>query len=146
MRLHFYKDMFLLFLFFSIVFLTISCGKAEDEIKNRKTVKYEVCNQEELPDELHVLIEERMEEPFQFTYENSAAMYIAVGYGRQDREEYVVSVREISRDGKGIIVDTILLNSSKTEEYETGEPGRCPYIVLKCEKTEAMVLFCSAME
>jgi len=146
MLTHFYKDVFCLFLFFSLVFLTISCGKAKDELKNRKEIEFEICKKEELPNELYAWIEKRKEKPFRFTYETSACVYLVTGYGRQKSEEYAVAVRAVCKTDNIIVVDTVLVNIAKLGEREAGMPEICPYIVLKCEKTESMVLFCSSME
>ena len=146
MRLHFYKDMFFLFLFFAIVFFTISCGKNDDRTSVRKEINYQVCLSETIPDELRLLIEERKEKPFQMTYENSEHLYLAVGYGRQKSTEYVVAVREIFRSEKKVVIDTILVNGSNTKGMEAGKPGVCPFVVLRCDKMEEIVLFCAAEE
>ena len=138
MNAHFYKEMFLLFLFFALVFLTVSCGKKSGE---KKEVAFSICGETELPDELSALIEKKKEEPFRFTYENSAWMYLAVGYGKQPKGEYVAAVRELYETETGIYADTILISLTHANNQETGEPSVYPYVVIKSKKTEKRVFF-----
>lgn len=138
MRIRFYKDIFCLLLFFAFVFLTISCGRSKGE---KVPVEFEVCNETQLPDELKDLIEEKKESEFQLTYENSQYLYLAVGYGRQPQGEYVAAVKEIYEEEEGIVADMILISLTYAQERETGAPSVCPYIVLRCEKTEKPVFF-----
>lgn len=138
MSFHFFRDMCGLFLLFSLVFLTIGCTKNNSA---HMPVSFAVCREEELPDELSRMIGEKQEEPFQLTYENSAFLYLAVGYGRQPEGEYVAAVREIYENERGIFADMILVGLSHVGEREAGEPSVCPYIVLRCEKKKKEVYF-----
>ena len=137
---HFFKDACCLFLFFTIVFLTISCGKKSDEAEVYP-LEYEVCDETELPDELRIMIEERKEEEFQIIYENSACRYVAAGYGKQKRDEYVVAVKDFYGSGKEIVLDTILIHKSKGEKGRVGRPGLCPYIVIRTSHMEGQIAF-----
>lgn len=138
MTIHFYRDVLCLFLFFSLVFLTMSCGKAED---TKTPVEFELCADEDLPDELAAMIEEKKEEEFQFTYETSAYLYLAAGYGEQPRGEYVAAVREIYENEDGIFADMVLIDRSYSEDKAAGEPSVYPYIVLRCGKKGKPVFF-----
>ena len=135
---HFYKDVFCLFLFFAVVFLTISCGKNSQE---RKEVVFQLCQKEELPDELVRLIEEKKEKEFQLVYENSAYLYLVVGYGKQKSEEYVAVLEEIYELEKGIMVDTTLIHQTYAKDKTAGKPEECPYIVIRFEEKEKQVFF-----
>lgn len=136
----FIKDVCCLFLFLTVIFLTISCGRLGDE-ENRKALPFEICKETQLPDELKNIIDERKEKEFQFVYENSACRYVAVGFGRQKNEEYAVAVKEFYEGEEVIVLDTILKNTDWEEGKETGEAAVCPYLVIRCELTEKPVVF-----
>lgn len=122
---------------FGILSLT-SCEKKEE---TQKEVPFEICGETELPDELRELVEKKKEEPFRFTYENSAHLYLAVGYGKQPCGEYVVAVRQMYETETGIYVDTTLVSLSHVENWQAGEPSVYPYVVIRCEKSEKNVFF-----
>lgn len=130
---------YLLFLFFSV--LGTSCQKNSGASKEKQQVGFVICEEEKLPDELKELIEEKKEQPFQLTFQNTANLYIVVGYGEQLRGEYVAAVRELYETEKGIYADTTLISISYVEKQKAGEPSTYPYVVLKCEKSEKPVFF-----
>lgn len=134
----FYKEMCLMFLFFCLVFLTISCSKKTEK---KKPLSFEICKETELPDELSDLIEKRKEEPFSFTYENTAHLYLAIGYGRQPEGEYVAAVQSLTETEGMIYAETILINLTHAKNLDTGTPSSYPYVVLRCEKNEKPVIF-----
>ncbi len=134
---HFYKDVFCLFLFFAVVFLTVSCGKEGEE---RVEAVYDVCESWELPDELTQLIEEKKTEEFQLVYENSSYQYLAAGYGEQP-EKYVAAVKTLEETKDRIYADFILVSRENLGDRAAGEASLCPYIVLRLEKNGKTVLF-----
>lgn len=138
MSASFYKEMLLLFLFFCLVFLTISCGKKEEK---KSDIFFEICKETEMPDELSHLIEKKKEDTFHFSYENSAYLYLAVGYGVQPKGEYVVAVRQLYETENGIYADMILVSLNHAASYPVGEPSVYPYVVIRCKKTDKNVFF-----
>lgn len=134
----FYKEVGLLFLVFCLVFLTISCSRKTEK---KKPLSFEICKETELPDELLTLIEKKKGEPFSFTYENSAHLYLAVGYGVQPEGEYVAAVRSLSETESVIYADTILISLTHAKNLDTGVPSSYPYVVLRCEKKKKPVIF-----
>ena len=129
-----------MFLFFGMVFMTISCGQSKDAVK-RKEIEYKVCSDTELPDELKTMIEERKEKEFQLIYENSVHSYLIAGYGRQKSEEYAVTLKAFYDEGDTILLDTLLVNHSKAETEKSGQPEPCPYIVIRCDLIKKAVVF-----
>ena len=140
MRIHFYKIFLLLVFLFATALVIISCGRGSNNIK-RSELEYTICTETELPDELKVMIEERKEKEFQLVYENSAYCYLAVGYGRQKNDNYVVDVKDFYESEEQIILDTILISSSKADTDKTGYLETCPYIVIRCAATEKPASF-----
>lgn len=130
-----------IFLLITCLCFTVSCGKKETESVKKIPVPFAICEEEKLPDELLELIEHKKISPFQLTFQNSANLYIAVGYGQQPGGEYVAAVRELYETEKGIYADTTLISISYVKNQKAGEPSTYPYVVLKCEKTEKPVFF-----
>ena len=137
---HFFKDVCCMFLFFGMVFMTISCGQSRDAVK-KKEIEYKVCSDTELPDELKTMIEERKEKEFQLIYENSVHSYFVAGYGRQKCAEYAVTIKAFYDEGDNILLDTLLVNHSKAETEKSGQSELCPYIVIRCDLIKKPVVF-----
>jgi hypothetical protein len=121
--------------------ICIFTQKRQENAEEKKELAFSICEEEQLPDELKERIEERKEEPFQLTFQNSANLYIVVGYGEQPRGEYVAAVRELYETERGIYVDTTLISISYAKEQQAGEPSTYPYVVLKCDPQEKRVFF-----
>lgn len=130
-----------IFFFITGIISLVSCGRKEKKEETKTPVSFSICEEEKLPDELLELIEKKKERPFQLTFQNSANLYIAVGYGQQPRGEYVAAVRELAETEKGIYIDTVLISLSYAKNQKAGEPSTYPYVVLKCEKSEKPVFF-----
>ena len=63
------------------------CGKkeaAEDKIQD---LEFTVVGQNEVPQELQEIIEQKKREPFRLTYTSGQDLYIAAGYGEQKTGE-----------------------------------------------------------
>ena len=119
-----------------IVFLLGGCMEKGKQ-QNRKSIDFTVCTEDQLPDEVKTLIEQKKETPFQFTYRLQKDQYIAIGYGEQNGGGYSIKVAECSEDSNNIYVDTTLLGSEESLE----DVKSYPYIVLKCLKSEKKVVF-----
>ena len=135
-----YKKMTFVFLLFPLFFLTVSCFKQEE---TKKEISFEICKETELPDELRKIIEEKKEEPFRFTYENSAYLYLAVGYGIQPEGEYVVCVESLTESEAALYVDTVLISLGHGTNQKIGTPSSYPYVVLRCKKNGKRAVFLS---
>jgi hypothetical protein len=134
----FVKNLGCLFLFFILIFLTVSCEKTEE---GKKEIDFHVCRETEMPDELKEMIEHRKEKPFQLIYEDSAYRYCAAGYGRQERNEYVVAVRDFYETEDMIVLDTVLTGRKGEESWKAGSSEVCPYILIRFDLTGKSVLF-----
>ena len=140
-RICFFAFRLFCMLFLPVILLGTSCQKNGGTGIEKKQVGFVICEEEKLPDELKELIEEKKGQPFQFTFQNTANLYIVVGYGEQPRGEYVAAVRELYETEKGIYSDTTLISISYVEKQKAGEPSTYPYVVLKCEKSDKTVFF-----
>jgi len=129
-----------LFLFFLMIFLTVSCKKMREK-EVPKAIKFEICEETELPNELKWMIDERKEKEFQLIYENSSYCYMAAGYGKQKREGYAVEIKDFYETEEKIVLDTILKSRNKQEKRNYEKKDVCPYIVIRCSRIEKPVVF-----
>lgn len=128
---------FMLMLLFSVT----GCGKGEDS--KRRDIDFTVCDDTKVPNELLEIINEKKAKVFKLTYINSEFLYIAIGYGEHERNNFNVVVEDLYVTDNAIYVDTNLYTSEMTPSDAVAEGGASmyPYVVLKCEKYELPVVF-----
>lgn len=129
-------------LFLSGLILLWGCGPAE----NKRICELEgrILTSEVLPEELRKIINERKEDPFQFTYTDEEKLYICIGYGKQEGLGYSIILNDLYLSENGIHVDTTLVGND-TEKQSMGQAPKkkaaCPFIVIQTEKSQQPVLF-----
>lgn len=128
-------------LFLLCIVLLAACNGKEDAAEEKRPVAFEVCGEREMPDQVTKLIEKKKKSPFRFSYEDSAHLYLAVGYGEQPQGEYVAAVKELYETEAGLYVNTTLVSLSHRENWSIGEPSVFPYVVIRCTKTEKNIFF-----
>lgn len=125
--------------------ILVICGMAGGcsiEQGNRTKVRdltYELPEQNEIPQELVELIEEKKAADFKMTYETEEARYIVHGYGEQETGGYSICVKELYVTSNAIVFDTELIGPRKGENA-AASPSY-PYIVVKIEPLEENVIF-----
>ncbi len=124
-----------------IIMATMLCGcKTENtDIKKIKDLDFTVVEDADLPGELKGIIDEKKEAPFKLTYSNKDALYIVVGYGRQNSGGYSISVDELYLTKNAVNINTNLIGPSKDDMVAEGVTY--PYIVVKLEYREERVVF-----
>ena len=124
-----------------IFFLSALTGcellKTSDE--KIKDLDYTVCDESRLPKELVTLISEKKPEPFKLTYRTKDYLYIAVGYGAQDRTDLNVKMKELYLTDNSIIVSTELA-SAGTSTLDR-DLVSYPWIAVKCPLYDVQVIF-----
>ena len=110
-----------------------SFGGGEDTGKIRD-LEFTVVGEEEQPDALKDVIEEKKTKPFQVSYTLGEDMYIAVGYGEQPTGGYSICVNELYETEDSIVMDTTLNGPQQGEQ--TIDSLTYPYIVVKTENIE----------
>lgn len=117
--------------------LAAGCGSAEGE---KEPVDFTVLAEEEIPDTLKEMIEEQKEAPFQLSYQNGSAWYLAVGYGRQESGGYSIQVIGFYRTEDGLLLDTELLGP-ESEPTGNGRAASFPYLVILTEYRDEAVSY-----
>ena len=124
-------------LFLSAV-LMAGCGGEKEEAKVRD-LEFTVVGQNEVPQELQEIIEQKKKEPFRLTYSGGEDLYIAAGYGEQKTGGYSIAVPELYLTENSITIRTELKGPEKQEQ--TGSECSYPFIVVKMPFMEEPVVF-----
>ena len=114
------------------------CRIIRIEEEERKPLEYTIVNQQEIPEEILSLIEEKKAGEFQMTYQSGEEMYLIKGYGRQMSGGYSIRVEELSHSSNGIFFMTHLIGPK--DDSMAGESSY-PYIVVKMAYREEPVVF-----
>lgn len=116
--------------------LFTGCSSEEQKVQD---LEFTVVPDREVPEELAKVIQEKKTETFQLTYSTKDALYLVVGYGRQDSGGYSIQVKELYLTESSLVLDTELVGPEKTSAE--GEEPSFPYLVLRTELREEPVVF-----
>lgn len=125
----------------SMVFPAVCCSGCKVvriEEEEGKAVEYTIVKQEEIPEEIESLIEEKKQQEFQMTYQIGEDLYLVRGYGQQMTGGYSIQVLSLSASDSAIFLETKLLGSSA--ENQNRVPSY-PVIVVKMKYREQPVCF-----
>ena len=122
-----------------IVRLLTGCSVARESQEKVRDLEFTVVGENELPQELKALAEEKKAAPFKLSYSNDQGLFIVVGYGEQSTGGYSITVRELYLTENSIVIDTELLGPQKGEE--TGVEKSYPYITVRTEYLENPIVF-----
>lgn len=122
-----------------IVRLLTGCSVARESQEKVRDLEFTVVGENELPQELKALAEEKKAAPFKLSYSNDQGLFIVVGYGEQSTGGYSITVRELYLTENSIVIDTELLGPEKGEN--PAPETSYPYVVVKTENLENPVIF-----
>lgn len=111
-------------------------GGSADKVAD---LEYAIVEENELPEELAAMMEERKAADFKMTYETEDTLYIVHGYGEQETGGYSIRVKECYLTKNAIYFDTELIGPRKGEQVN--KSPSYPYIVVRTEKREESVIF-----
>ena len=117
------------------------CGCKVTDMASDKTesLDYTVVKEEEIPEEIKKLIEEKKAQEFQMTYQSDDYLYLLRGYGQQMSGGYSIQIEDLSLGENAIYFKTTLIGPSKGEAISK-EPSY-PYIVVQLKYREEPVQF-----
>lgn len=115
------------------------CGAKADKTAKLRDMEFTVLTEEEIPEELGSIIEEKKAESFKLTFCDGGDLYICTGYGKQPSGGYSISVTGLYETENAVYVHTNLLGPSPGEVKK--ESASFPYIVIKTEKLDKTVVF-----
>lgn len=116
----------------------VSCGIEKNNTTKIRDLEYTVLEEEEVPEELMVQIEEKKEGELKLTYTYDGYLYIARGFGMQETGGYSIQMKELYLTENAIYFDAELLGPTKEEAI--GEVSY-PFIVIKTEAMDRNVVF-----
>lgn len=122
-----------------MLLMMIGCSDRQDKTKKLRDLKFTVLSEDQLPEELQGIMEEKKPESFKLTFTDENDLYICVGYGKQPTGGYSISVTELYETENAVYVHTNLLGPSAGETQK--ESPSYPYIVVKLEKLDKTVVF-----
>ncbi len=122
--------------------LLAGCGEKKDPMEKIKDLEFTVLADENVPEELKAVIEEKKDLPFKVTYQDNGFMYICVGYGEQVSGGYSIAVNALYLTENAVYADTTLLgpDPSDVTAGKKNAPST-PYIVIKTEFVDKPVVF-----
>lgn len=137
MKKHVISLLLLIVLLCDVVCLS-GCAK-EKQVEKVKPIDYTVVPEEDIPEDLHDIIEPRKEVPFQLTFSDQSYLYIVKGYGEQATGGYNIVVNDFFQSEDSLCLDTELFGPATGDTVD----GRVsyPYIVLKTELIDLPVTF-----
>ncbi len=119
--------------------LGTACTKEHTSMERLRDLEYTVLGNEEVPEELTKIIDERKEQEFKLTYSDGEYLYIVVGYGEQSTGGYSIRVNDAYLTSNALYCDTSLIGPNK--EAEVQKAVSYPYIVIKTEYIDMRVVF-----
>ncbi len=119
-------------------FLCVGCTVLSEEEK-LADLQFSVVPTEDVPEDIHAQIEEKMENPFQFTYSDGEWKYMVIGYGTQETGGYSIMVDEVYETPNTIVVKTTLMGPEEADTLAMATSY--PYIVLKIENMDKTVIY-----
>lgn len=116
-----------------------ACGKQQDPMEKIKDLDCTVIAEENIPEELFDMIEQKKMDAFKITFEDKGFLYICVGYGTQQTGGYSIALNALYETVNAIYVDTNLIGPAPEEKSNQVESY--PYIVIKTEFLDKPVVF-----
>ena len=124
------------------LFLLTGCAKEKDPMEKIKDLEFTVLAEDNIPEELKTIIDEKKENAFKVTYQDNGFLYICIGYGEQVSGGYSITVNALYLTENAIYADTTLLGPDPADAASAKKNAPSyPYIVIKTEFVDKPVVF-----
>lgn len=133
------KKIILIILVLCLLCSVFGCSVEKISTDKIRDIDFTVLEEEDIPEELNQIIEEKRTKTFQVTYADKGELYIAKGYGEQATSGYSIEVVECYETENAVYVHTNLIGPAKDEKIV--EAKTYPYIVIKMEFVEKNIVF-----
>ena len=134
-----YGILIFLGLIFGGMWMLTGCISTVRETKRIGEPEFEIVEKDAVPEEFARVIREEREKPFCLTYADQGELYLARGYGRQDKTGYSVEVSELYETENAVVFHTRLMGPEKSEK--TKEIATYPYVVVRMKDGKKSVEF-----
>lgn len=115
------------------------CAIEGQEEAKLRDLEFTVVPEEEQPQALLDVIEEKKTSPFQISYTLGEDLFLAIGYGEQQTGGYSICVNSLYETDNHIVADTTLMGPGSEEKVI--DSITYPYIVIKMELIDKDVDF-----
>lgn len=115
------------------------CGIEEKNDKKLKDMEFTIVSDKEVPEELGKIIEEKKNDEMKLTYLTDDSLYIVRGYGQQKTGGYSIKVKDLYFAENAVYLESELVGPGENDVTEKAKSY--PYIVIKTEKMEDVVVF-----
>lgn len=124
------------------LFLLTGCGEEKNPMEKIKDLEFTVLAEDNIPEELKTIIDEKKENAFKVTYQDNGFLYICIGYGEQVSGGYSITVNALYLTENAIYADTTLLGPDPADAASAKKNAPSyPYIVIKTEFVDKPVVF-----
>ena len=98
-----------------LALLPAGCQFIRIEEGERTPLEYTIVKQEEIPEEISELMEQKKKKVFQMTYQVGDIRYLMKGYGEQLTGGYSIQVEEVSESENAVFCKTRLIGPEKAD-------------------------------
>jgi len=119
--------------------MLVGCTSVDEPADKVADLEFAVVSEEEIPEELAKLIQEKKANEFKLSYSADGKLYIVAGFGEKNTGGYSVRVNALYLTENAIVFDTDLLGPGKEEEVSQG--ASWPYIVICTVDRPESVIF-----
>ena len=116
-----------------------ACSIQKTSTEKLRDLEFTVVKEEDIPEELMQMIEEKKMETMKLSFADQGMMYIVEGYGTQPTSGYSIEVKACFESKNAIYFQSNLIGPSESEK--TVEEETYPYIVIKMEYIDKRVVF-----
>ena len=130
-----------------ILVIVIACGfvfwACGSDSRPEKTgeISYAIVPENEVPEELMKLIDERKESEFRLSFSEGEDLYLVVGYGRQETGGYSIQIKDLYLSGDVIYLDTELLGPLPEETADAKDSTAAPWLAGKMQQMNKTIYF-----
>ncbi len=125
---------------FAYSIIAMGCGEKRDTLEKVKDLEFTVITEENVPEELFTIVEEKKEEGFKLTFQDNGFLYICRGYGKQETGGFSITVDALYETENAVYFDTTLKGPVPGEEEKRQSPSY-PYVIVKTELIDKPVVF-----
>lgn len=131
-------------LIFNLIMIIVTgiltgCISEQRQTEKARELTVAIVENEDIPEELLGQIEKKKEKAFRMSYEDAGVLYIAEGYGAQQKTGYSVEVAECYETENAVYFHSHLMGPEKGEEVQ--EIKSFPYIVIATQAIGKPVIF-----
>lgn len=122
-----------------VVFNITACSVTKISQEKIRDIEFTVLKEEEIPEKLADNMKEKEKEGFRISYADEGYLYIAIGYGEQEKSGYSIEIKECYETKNAIYVHPNLIGPAEKEGSK--EVKTYPCLVLKLEWIDKHVVF-----